>query len=102
MGGDAMIELTRFDGSRFFVNAEYIEFVEATPDTVISLIDHKKLLVREPAPEVVERILRYQSAVGANAPARLTALARWTTHPQHTETSEAADDPHHPDEKGRH
>ncbi len=97
-----MIELTRFDGSRFFVNAEYIEFVEATPDTVISLIDHKKLLVREPAPEVAERVMRYQAAVNANRPAHLTALARWITHPQHTETGEAVDDSHQHGEKEQH
>jgi flagellar protein FlbD len=83
-----MIELTRFDGSRFFVNAEFIEFVEKTPDTVISLIDHKKLLVRESAEDVVERILGYQAALSKHRPATISTMARWVLQQQHTETSE--------------
>ena len=72
-----MIELTRFDGSHFYINVEYIEFVETTPDTVISLIDHKKLLVREPADEVVRKIAEYHRNVGGRqAAGTLTMLRR--------------------------
>jgi flagellar protein FlbD len=72
-----MIELTRFDGSRFFVNVEFIEFVETTPDTVISLIDHKKLLVRESAQVVVQRIADYHRQVAQRGPASVVSLLRW-------------------------
>ena len=72
-----MIQLTRFDGSRFYVNVEYIEFVEATPDTLLSLIDHKKLLVRESADEVVNKIAEYHRHVGGRPVAgNLTLLRR--------------------------
>lgn len=77
-----MIELTRFDGSRFYVNVEFIEFVETTPDTVISLIDHKKLLVRETAAEVVERILTYHTHVGSLSPATVANFLRWAARQQ--------------------
>ncbi len=77
-----MIELTRFDGSRFYVNAEFIEFVETTPDTMVSLIDHKKLLVREPAEEVVRRMLDYRMRIGGVSPAMMTAMLRWANHPR--------------------
>lgn len=73
-----MIELTRFDGTRFFVNTDFIEFVETTPDTVLSLIDHKKLLVRESADEVVRRILAYRSRAAGLPPATLRALLQWS------------------------
>jgi flagellar protein FlbD len=76
-----MIELTRFDGSQFYVNAELIEFIETTPDTVISLIDHKKLLVRETAAEVVRRVLDYRMRAGAIPPALATAFLRWFAMP---------------------
>ncbi len=72
-----MIELTRFDGTRFYVNVEFIEFVETTPDTVVSLIDHKKLLVRESAADVVQRIADYHRQIAQRAPSRIVAMQRW-------------------------
>jgi len=40
-----VIELTRFNGERFVLNADQIEMVEGAPDTVIRLLSGKKLLV---------------------------------------------------------
>ncbi len=54
-----MIEVTRLDGSKLMVNAEQIEFVEATPDTVISLISDKKIIVKERPQEVVNLVVAY-------------------------------------------
>ena len=47
-----MIPLTRPDGTALLVNPDRIEIVEETPDTVITLADGKKILVRETATEV--------------------------------------------------
>ena len=55
-----MVKVTRLNGSTFFVNAELIQFVEATPDTVITLIDSTKLVVRDPAAAVVKAIISYR------------------------------------------
>jgi len=71
-----MIELTRFDGTRFYVNVEFIEFVETTPDTVVSLIDHKKLLVRETAQEIVARMLAYHRQIGGRPAASAASLVQ--------------------------
>jgi flagellar protein FlbD len=84
-----VIELTRFDGSHFFINVEFIEFVEATPDTVISLIDHKKLLVREPAEEVVRKIADYHRQIGGRPVAGTLTLLR---RHQEEEAQRAADE----------
>ena len=46
-----MIPLTRPDGTALLVNPDRIELVEETPDTVITLADGKKILVRETATE---------------------------------------------------
>ena len=59
-----MITVTRFDNSAFIVNADLIEFVESLPDTHISLVTGRKLLVRETAQEVVSRVLDYRRAAG--------------------------------------
>ena len=58
-----MIKVTRFNRELVVLNAELIESVEATPDTVITLTSGKKLLVSEPVGLVVERILEYRRAI---------------------------------------
>ncbi|HLC42530.1 MAG TPA: flagellar FlbD family protein [Methylomirabilota bacterium] len=58
-----MIKVTRFNRELVVLNAELIESVEATPDTVITLTSGKKLLVSEPVELVVERILEYRRAI---------------------------------------
>lgn len=61
-----MIELTKFNDCKFTVNADIIEFVEETPDTVISLTTGKKVLVKESRNEVVERVIAYKKAIYSN------------------------------------
>jgi flagellar protein FlbD len=62
-----MIPLTRPDGSVLLVNPDRIETVEETPDTVVTLADGKKLLVREPAAVVAERFVGFQRAIHSGA-----------------------------------
>ena len=54
-----MIRLHRLDGKEFVVNADLIETVEATPDTVLSLTTGRKLVVRESVEEVIEKVLHF-------------------------------------------
>ena len=49
-----MINVTRLDHSSFVLNSDLIEFIENTPDTVITLTDHRKITVLESAAEVVD------------------------------------------------
>lgn len=59
-----MIELTRLNGSVFVLNADLIETIEATPDTVISLVTGKKYVVREKVAEVIDRIVEFRKRTG--------------------------------------
>lgn len=68
MGLDSMIKLTKFNSEannkgEFILNAEIIETVEQTPDTVITLINGKKLIVEEKMDEVVRRVMTYRRAL---------------------------------------
>ncbi len=63
-----MIRLSRLGGSEFYINADLIETIEMTPDTVISLTNGKKLVVREPAEEVVARVVEYRRRTIACSP----------------------------------
>lgn len=58
-----MVRISRFDGSEFYVNADLIETIEMTPDTIISLTNGKKLVVRESAEEVVARVVDYRRRI---------------------------------------
>ena len=58
-----MLPLTRPDGSVLLVNPDRIETIEETPDSVVTLADGKKLLVREPAAEIAERFRAYQRSI---------------------------------------
>ena len=42
-----MIEVTKINGSKLLVNTNLIETVEETPDTVITLTDGKKIIIKE-------------------------------------------------------
>jgi len=59
-----VIELTRLNGSVFVLNADLIETIEATPDTVISLVTGKKYVVREKVGEVIDRIVEFRRKTG--------------------------------------
>jgi flagellar protein FlbD len=62
-----VVTLTRLAGSVFALNSDLIERVDSTPDTVITLIDGTKYLVRESLEEVVDRVRRYRGSVIAAA-----------------------------------
>ena len=62
-----MIPLTRPDGSSILVNPDRIATVEETPDTVITLVDGKHLLVREDAAEVADRFRAYQRSIRSDS-----------------------------------
>jgi flagellar protein FlbD len=58
-----MIQVTRFNGVIFFINAELIQTVEGTPDTVITLVNDVKIVVKDKSQVVVDRIIAYQQKV---------------------------------------
>lgn len=58
-----MIELTKLNDVKFTVNADIIEFVEETPDTVVSLTTGKKIIVRESRQEITDLVISYKRAI---------------------------------------
>jgi flagellar protein FlbD len=58
-----MILLTKLNGSQFYINAELIQTVEDTPNTVITLLDHTKILIKESAIDVAEKYIQYRQRV---------------------------------------
>jgi flagellar protein FlbD len=54
-----LIKVTKLNGELFYVNPYEIEFIEETPDTVISLKSGKKMLVSEKAQIVIRRMIEF-------------------------------------------
>ena len=55
-----MIEVTKLNGKKLIVNAELIETIEETPDTVISFVTGKKIIVKESRQEVKNLVILYK------------------------------------------
>ncbi len=55
-----MITVTRFNKTQFVINSEWIETIEATPDTVITLTNGKKFVVSETVDDVIRRVVEYK------------------------------------------
>jgi flagellar protein FlbD len=62
-----MIIVTRLDRTRFAVNPDLIERVNAAPDTTLHMIDGQVYVVTELLDEVVELIVAYRARVLALA-----------------------------------
>jgi flagellar protein FlbD len=58
-----MIQLTRLNNNPLTVNSDLIKFIEQAPDTVITLVNGEKIVVRENAQDVLERIIQYRRSV---------------------------------------
>lgn len=56
-----MINLTRINRVPLVLNSDLIEYIEKTPDTVISLTNGLKLLVLESPDEIVGRVVEFRS-----------------------------------------
>lgn len=54
-----MITLTRLNNKGFVLNAELIKTVEETPDTLITLTNGDRIMVRESAQDVVDKAIDY-------------------------------------------
>lgn len=55
-----MLEVTRMNDTKVTINAELIETVEETPNTVITLTTGKKFIVKESKQEIKNRVISYK------------------------------------------
>ena len=60
-----MIELTKLNENKFILNADLIETIEETPDTVITLVSGKKIIVKESRQEIKNLVILYRKDIFA-------------------------------------
>jgi len=82
-----MIHLTRLNNAPITINSDLIKFVEQSPDSVITLLNGEKILVREPLDEIVKRMVEFRRRV-------LSGMNAWSQIPAVTCAS-ALDAPNH-------
>jgi uncharacterized protein YlzI (FlbEa/FlbD family) len=58
-----MIQLTRLNGQPLIVNSDLIKLIENAPDTVISLVNGEKIVVREAGEQILQRIVEFRRRV---------------------------------------
>ncbi len=55
-----MIPITRLDGTELVVNCDHILTIEQTPDTVLALTTGVRVLVKQTAAQLVDRVIAYR------------------------------------------
>lgn len=55
-----MIELTKLNNQKIVINSDLIEYVEAVPDTTITLTTGNKFVVRETVDELVDKVVGFR------------------------------------------
>ena len=82
-----MIELTRLNGNKLYINCDLLKYAEVSPDTLLTLLNGEKIVVRESCEDVVARAVAFRSRVlrtaWPDAAAGLSVLqAALTLNPQ--------------------
>jgi flagellar protein FlbD len=84
-----VILVTRLNGDGFALNPDLIERADATPDTVVTLVDGTKYIVAESVAELIELVRGYRASViaaaGALDDARREGQAQAALQPVHRE-----------------
>lgn len=85
-----MIELTRLNGQKLFVNCDLLKYAEASPDTVLTLLTGDKLVVRESCEQVVAQALNFRARVlGLAWPDAAAAMGALLSRPEISTPSKA-------------
>jgi flagellar protein FlbD len=70
-----MIQLTRLNGHKLYVNCDLLKYAEASPDTVLTLLTGEKIVVRESCEDVVALGTSFRAGVlGAAWPDAAAAI----------------------------
>lgn len=58
-----MIEVTRLDDSKVFINSALIHSIQKAPDTIITFTTNQRMIVKEPMELVSDRIKEYEREI---------------------------------------
>jgi len=58
-----MIILTKINKAPIAVNSDLIQYIEETPDTIITLTNNDKVVVHESMSEIIQKVVHYRRLV---------------------------------------
>lgn len=58
-----MIKLIGFNNKEFVLNSELIEKIEEVPETLVTLVNGKKIIVKDTVDEVIEKVIDYKRRI---------------------------------------
>lgn len=58
-----MIKTIRLNGRELVINAELVQFIEETPDTMITLTSREKIMVKDSIDEIISKVIDYQRLI---------------------------------------
>ncbi len=58
-----MIQLTKLNGIPLVLNSDLVKLIENTPDSVITLVNGEKIVVRESSEQILEQIVEFRRRV---------------------------------------
>lgn len=61
-----MIQLRDVSGKEFYLNSDLIYRIDSHYDTIITLIDQKKVVVRDKPSDIVEKVTAYKRSIYTN------------------------------------
>ena len=59
-----MIQVTKLDGTKYYVNHRQIESIEVNPDTTLVMLSGNRHILREEVDDVLEKIETYYKRAG--------------------------------------
>ncbi len=60
-----MIEVTRLNGEKFWINPHQIETIEKTPDTILTLMSGRKVVLKDSIDELRRQVVEYRRRIAA-------------------------------------
>lgn len=58
-----MIQLTKINGAPIVLNSDLIEYIEETPDTVITMTNGEKIVVQDRMVEIIDKVVRFRRVI---------------------------------------
>ena len=59
-----MIQVTRLNGTEYYINPHQIESIEIRPDTTLTMLSGKHTVVLEKVEDIINRIVEYRRRIG--------------------------------------
>ena len=59
-----MIEVHRLNGELFLLNSDMIEIIDATPDTVVRLVNGHRYVIKEKVGDIKKAIVEFRRQAG--------------------------------------